>query len=131
MASRSRSRVLRQFDWYSVGNYPDKLKAGEHELKVNVNCAYVDQGKMIGLTAKDLPKEMSPEARNDRTQTVSAPLRVYAPGEAVVALATDASRSPGPNGGIQIKRLLRRPAAANKRRSFSKWTSIPSRRRSL
>ena len=119
----------RAFDWYWVGNYPDKLKAGEHELKVNVNCAYVDQGKMIGLTAKDLPKEMWPEARKRWTQTVSAPLRVYAPGEAVVALVTDASRSPGPNGGIQIKRLVAQAGGGEQKKIVLKvdFDSKPSK----
>jgi len=88
------------------GPFSGALKAGDHRVVVEVQCAYVDPGKMIGLNAADLPVDRWPKARKRWKQTVSAPLKVYTASEPIVSLVTDAGRSPGPDGGIKIDRLV-------------------------
>jgi hypothetical protein len=60
-----------------LGTYAGTLKAGDHEVTVEVECAYIDQGKLIGLNTNNLPKSLWPKARKRWKQSVSAPLRVY------------------------------------------------------
>lgn len=82
------------------------LPVGEYELAVEVECAYVDKAKLIGLDARELTKDRWPKARKRWKQTVSAPLKVYSADEPIVALATDAGRRPGPSGGLKVNRLV-------------------------
>ncbi len=104
------------FGWSWQGACPGTLKAGSHEITIKVVCAYVDENKMIGLNANNLPEELWPASRKRWTQSVSSPLSVYRVGEPVVALVNDARRSPGPNGGIKIDRLAVQPARDGKKK---------------
>ncbi len=87
------------------GRYEGDLKAGEHEITVELDCAYVDEATLKGLNADELSKSRWPKARKRWQQTVSAPLKVYPAKERLVGLTTDARRDPGPGGGIVIERL--------------------------
>ena len=88
------------------GSCPGALKAGDHEVVVVVQCAYVNQAKLIGLNPSDLPIARWPEARKRWKQSVSAPLKSFTVDESIVSLTTDPDKSPGPRGGIKIDRLV-------------------------
>jgi hypothetical protein len=82
------------------------LKAGDHELTVEVECAYIDQDQLIGLNAADLPANRWPKARKRWKQSVSAPMKVYSASERIVPLNTDSRRDPNRSGGMKIERLV-------------------------
>ncbi|MGD0899680.1 MAG: serine/threonine-protein kinase, partial [Thermoguttaceae bacterium] len=71
------------------GTCPGTLKAGDHQVVADVQCAYVDEDKLIGLNGGDLPADRWPEARKRWKQSVSATLKVYTAGEPLVSLVTD------------------------------------------
>jgi hypothetical protein len=96
---------------YKVGDrwsarHDGSLKAGDHEVTIEVEGAYIDQAKLIGLNAADLPASRWPKARKRWKKSVSAPLKVYAKGERVVPLNTDSRRDPNRTGGLKIERLV-------------------------
>ncbi|MGA2030656.1 MAG: hypothetical protein ABSG68_00230 [Thermoguttaceae bacterium] len=88
------------------GSHQGTLTAGDHQLVVEVQCAYVDQDKLFGLNGGDLPIDRWPEARKSWKRSVSAPLKVYAAGVPIIALVTDPSQAPGPGGGIRVERFV-------------------------
>ncbi len=95
-----------RFSGHWQGSRPVTVKAGDHQVVVEVQCAYVDQHKLIGLNAGDLPVDRWPEALKRWKQSVSAPLKVYPVGKPIVSLVRDPGQSPGPDGGITIDRLV-------------------------
>jgi hypothetical protein len=88
------------------GHYDGTLPAGEHVLTVEIECAYIDTKKLVGLSTKDLPAKRWPEARKQWTQTVSTPCKIYTKDEPILEPVTDFARSPRQTGGIQINRLV-------------------------
>ncbi len=86
--------------------YSGALTAGKHEVTVEIECAYVDARRLIGLNAASLPKEQWPKPLKQWTQSISAPLSVYAVGVPIVALTTSPGRDPGASGGIVIQRFV-------------------------
>jgi len=88
------------------GRLKDGLDAGDHELTVEVECAYVDEAKLLGLNADQLERKRWPKPVKQWTQKLSAPFKIYPQTQAIVALDTDASRDPGRLGGIQVERLV-------------------------
>lgn len=112
------------------GYYTGRLPAGNHELTLEVEAAYIDQSKLVGLSARRLSKSLWPQARKRWTQTVSAPLRVYPSDAQIVSLTTDVGSSPGPTGGVQVERLVAQPDRDGKtqivlKASFSEVLSAP------
>jgi len=95
-----------RFSEYWWGSRPVTVKAGDHQVVVEVQCAYVDQGNLIGLRGDNLPVDRWPEALKRWKQSVSAPLKVYPVGKPIVSLVTDPGQAPGPGGGITIERLV-------------------------
>jgi hypothetical protein len=106
------------FEWscYHDGGLP----AGDHEITVELQCAYVDQSKLLGLSMSDLPKNRWPPARKTWKQSVSAPLKVYPIGTPLVALTTDVRQDPGPTGGVQIDRLVAQASRDGKKKLILK-----------
>jgi hypothetical protein len=100
-------------DW--SGYHDGSLSAGEYQLTVEVECAYVDRDKLIGLNPRDLPAERWPNARKRWKQAVSAPLKVYPPDVAIVRLTKDPGLSPGKAGGIAIERFVVQADAKGKK----------------
>jgi hypothetical protein len=90
-------------DW--SGYHDGSLDAGDHQLTLEIECAYINGGKLIGLNADDLSKSLWPEARKRWTQTVSAPLKVFLPDEPIVSLVTNPGQHPGAGGGIAVSRF--------------------------
>jgi hypothetical protein len=88
------------------GRLRQGLDAGDHELTVEVACAYVDEGKLIGLDANRLERKQWPKPRKEWTKTVSMPFKVYTQAEPIVALDTDPSLDPVRSGGVQVERLV-------------------------
>jgi hypothetical protein len=91
-------------DW--SGSITGELEAGDHEVTVEVDAAYVDQAKLIGLSADTLPMNVWPKARKRWKHSVSAPLKVYATDDTIVPLTTDPEDDPVTNGGITIDRFV-------------------------
>ena len=91
------------------GYHDGSLEAGDHRLTVEVECAYIDQGKLIGLEPGDLSKSLWPEARKRWTETVSAPLKVFSNDERLVSPVTNPGQHPGAGGGISISRFAVQP----------------------
>ena len=91
------------------GHHEGRLDSGDHQLTVEVECAYIDQEALIGLNADDLSKSLWPEARKRWTQTVSATLKVFSSDEALVSLVTNPGQHPGAGGGIAISRFAIQP----------------------
>ena len=87
------------------GYHDGSLDAGDHQLTVEVECAYIDEGKLIGLNPDNLSKGLWPTARKRWTQTISAPLKVFSADQPLVSLATNPGKHPGGNGGIAIGRF--------------------------
>ncbi len=88
-----------------MGHYNGNLDAGDHQLTVEVESAYIDEAKLIGLDPNNLSKALWPETRKRWTLTVSAPLNVFSPDQPLVSLVTDPRQSPGMNGGIGVNRF--------------------------
>jgi len=91
------------------GHYQGNLAAGEHELTVEIEAAYIDQSKLIGLDIDRLPRKNWPKARKQWKTSVSAPLTVNPQGKPVssfISLVTDKKRAPAPNGGLRIERFV-------------------------
>jgi hypothetical protein len=99
-------RCCEMWDGLWSCSYPGMWSAGNHEITVDVQCAYVAEHKLIGLQTKNLPADHWPEAYKRWKQSVKATLRVYKADEPLVALVTDPDRAPGKTGGIQIVRLV-------------------------
>ena len=90
-------------DW--SGYHDGGLDAGDYRLTVEVESAYIDESKLIGLNAHDLSKALWPAAKKRWTQTVSAPLEVFSFDEPLVSLVTDPGRHPGAGGGLAVNRF--------------------------
>jgi hypothetical protein len=123
---RQDSKLGQRWSGYHEGG----LKSGNYEVTVEIECAYVDQDKLIGLNTGDLPKNRWPKARKQWKQSVSAPLHVYAIDKAIVALVTEPSRAPRPAGGILVDRLVAQADRDGKKKivlkcEFPKGLSIP------
>jgi hypothetical protein len=112
------------------GYHDGSLPAGDYEMTVEVQCAYVDRAKLIGLQAHRLPVERWPQARKQWKQTVSAPLKVYPADERIVGLSTNSALDPGRSGGVKVERLVVQADEDGKKRiilrlAFSEGLSIP------
>jgi hypothetical protein len=88
------------------GYYHGDLEPGNHDLAIDVHCAYFDQSKLIGLDVNTLRAAAWPKARKRWMQTVSAPLKVYTKTEPTVRLTTDPEKDPLRTGGIKIQRFV-------------------------
>ncbi len=88
------------------GHYDGSLAAGDYEVTVEIQCAYVDQGKLVGLNAHDLPAKRWPKTRRQWKQTASAPLKVYTKDVQIVPLSKDPRRDPNTTGGIEVSRFV-------------------------
>lgn len=88
------------------GYHDDALEAGDHEVSVDVVCAYVDKDKLLGLSPHNLPAKRWPKARKQWKVTVSAPLKVYTKDVQIVPLTTDPSRDPIKAGAIRVDRFV-------------------------
>ncbi len=88
------------------GRHEGSLKAGDYEITVEVECAYVNQDKLIGLNKHDLPAKVWPKARKRWKQSVSAPLKVYTKAGPIVPLTSDPQRDPDRTGGIKVTRFV-------------------------
>jgi hypothetical protein len=53
-----------------------QLTPGDHEVQIEVECAYVDESKLTGLKAGQLPVSRWPRARKRWTTTVTVPVKV-------------------------------------------------------
>jgi hypothetical protein len=91
-------------DWTCY--HDGRLPAGDHEITVELECAYVDQRRLLGLSARNLHKSRWPEASKRWKQSVSATLKVHPHDTPLVALTTDPSQDPGSTGGARIDRLV-------------------------
>jgi len=91
-------------DW--SGYYDGSLGAGDYEVTVEVQCAYVDPNKLLGQNKHDLPAKLWPKARKQWKLSASAPLKVYTKDVPIVPLTTDPGRDPTRAGGIQVGRLV-------------------------
>ncbi len=88
------------------GHYEGSLPAGEHELTIEIECAYIDASQLLGLNTNELPAKHWPKARKRWTQIAMAQFTVHTKDEPLLKLVTDYGRAPGPTRGIQINRLV-------------------------
>ena len=95
-----------KFDAHWHARYPDTLKAGDHQIVADVECAYIDSAKLLGVDGNKLPSAFWPEARRRWKTAVSSVLKIHKDHDQTVAMVTDEQRSPGPNGGILIERAV-------------------------
>jgi hypothetical protein len=99
-----RQRYRRRDHW--AGTCEASFKAGQHQLLVEIECAYIDTDKLIGLITDDLPPDRWPKARKRWKTTITATLSVFAPGEAMVTLVKDADRLPDAAALLKIEHLV-------------------------
>ena len=88
------------------GLYKGGLLLGDHEMQVEVEAAYIDRKKLIGLNADDLPKKNWPTAGKRWKQTVSQAFEVYSNDASLVDLSTDPDHDPAQSMAIDIKRCV-------------------------
>lgn len=88
------------------GRYEGTLPAGQHELVLDFDCAYIERAKLIGLDAGNLPTSGWPKPTKQWKQTITAPLKVYSAEEPIVRLATDPAWDPLKSGSIRIDRFV-------------------------
>lgn len=88
------------------GYYDGSLEAGDYEVTVEVQGAYVDPNKLLGQNKHDLPAKLWPKARKQWKSSASAPLKVYTKDVPIVPLTTDPERDPTSAGAIQVSRLV-------------------------
>jgi hypothetical protein len=68
-------QVNRQNDhWY--GSCANSLEPGDDEMSIDVECAYIDRGKLAGMNALTLPVDKWPMHRMRWSAMISAPLKV-------------------------------------------------------
>ena len=79
-----------------------KLPPGDHELVAELECAYIDENKLVGPNVYELPVKSWPPARKQWQQSVAATLRVIPVGKQVIALDTNRAHDPGPSGGVRV-----------------------------
>ena len=91
------------YRWFAT--YSGTLPAGDHLLTADVQCAYIDSGKLIGMDVDNLQPVRWPDARKRWRKTISGSLKVYKAGESIVALVTDPAKDPE-DRGVRIKRLV-------------------------
>jgi len=88
------------------GYYDDPLPVGEHKVTFEIECAYIDDAKLAGLTTGRLPARNWPEALKRWQQTLSTKFTVHSTEEQILEFVTDFERSPERTGGIQVNRLV-------------------------
>lgn len=94
-------------DW--LGQLRGNLEAGDHELIIEVEAAYVDRDKLLGIDANELPANRWPQAAKRWTHTVKVPVKVYGMQEEIVKLTTDPQDDPRQNNAIQVERIVVQP----------------------
>lgn len=112
------------------GYYDGSLGAGDYEVTVEIQCAYVDPNKLLGQNIHDLPAKLWPKARRQWQLSASAPLKVYTKDVPIVPLTTDPGRDPNKNGGIRVSRFVVQPDRDNSKKvilktDFSSGLPIP------
>lgn len=98
------------------GFHQGPMPAGEHELTVEIECAYIDAALLTALNTNELLSKHWPEARKRWTQTVATKLKIYTKDEPILKLVSDMSRAPDQTRGIQINRLVVQTDRDDKRR---------------
>jgi hypothetical protein len=101
-------------DW--SGYYEGAIPVGDHQLTFEIESAYIDAAKLTGLNVGELAKSAWPQPRKRWKQTVTAPLKVFAADQTLVALCTDEAKDPGPDGGMLVSRLTVQADRDGKRR---------------
>ena len=89
------------------GRYEGEFTAGEHELTVEVECAYVEKSKMLGLNTSStgIFKGRWPRAKKRWKVSVTTPFKVFKSNVSLVKLDTNPINNPGPRGGVYISRF--------------------------
>ena len=79
------------------GYYAANFEAGDHELAIEVDCAYVDGDKMTNLRSGAIDAYRWPkQTRKKWKQTVSTQFKVFAAKDTIVSLSTDPQDDPVP-----------------------------------
>jgi hypothetical protein len=97
------------------GRCEQSLAPGEYELTLEVECAYIEPEKLIGLNAGSLPMIRWPKPVKQWQRTVSVPLSVYSQQEPLVQLVTDPEHDPRKQGAIPVGRFAVQADAEGKK----------------
>ncbi|NOZ39030.1 MAG: hypothetical protein GXP24_02235 [Planctomycetes bacterium] len=97
----------RHFGQQWNGNYRGLFDAGDHELTVELDCAYVDTDKLLGIRSGANESFRWPkQTRKKWKQTVKTTFKVFAAADTLVALSTDPKEDPTASRAIQIERFV-------------------------
>jgi len=99
-------------DWF--GKLRGNLDAGDHEIAIEIDAAYIDRDKLLGIDTNELPAERWPQAAKRWTHTIKVPLKVFGTQEEIVKLTTDPKDDPRQNNAIQVERIVIQPQGADK-----------------
>lgn len=86
------------------GSHSGVIPIGDHQVTLEMTCAYVDGAKLIGLDNSNLPPTRWPKTAQRWKRTISIPLKVFTADETIVALTTDTNLDP--TSQIQVKRCV-------------------------
>ena len=101
------------------GSIEVKLDKGEHQVQFELEAAYIDSDKMVGLDIDDIPARRWPQAVKKWSLTVDDKLTVYGPQDQLVALSTSAEDTPGPFD-VQVQRIVIQKGTEGKSKAILK-----------
>lgn len=96
---QTKMRYRNEHDYNAT--YEKSLPTGDHEIKVVLEAAYIDEAKLVGLNKSKLRTSSWPKALKSWEQTVAVPFRVYSKDEEIVKLSKDLANDP--RAGITCK----------------------------
>ena len=110
--------------------YSGSISAGEHKLEVEIEAAYIDRRKLIGLDVSSLPKNNWPVAAKRWKKKISKTFTVYSSDEEIIDLSVDPAHDPLKAGAVTVERLVAQadPAGGSKlilKLNFTSALTIP------
>lgn len=110
--------------------YSGSISAGEHKLEVEIEAAYIDRRKLIGLDVSSLPKKNWPVAAKRWKKKISKTFTVYSSDEEIIDLSVDPAHDPLKAGAVTVERLVAQadPAGGSKlilKLNFTRALTIP------
>lgn len=98
--------------WY--GRHRGNLKPGKQELTIEIEAAYIEKDKLVGIDINRLPANRWPRPAKRWKQTLTAPLEVFATQDTIVKLTTDPQLDPRKSNAIEVERIVIQPQGQDK-----------------
>ena len=74
--------------------YENSLVSGDHELKIVLESAYIEDAKLVGLDTSKLKSSSWPKALKSWEETIVVPFKVYTKDDQIIQLSKDPLNDP-------------------------------------